>query len=286
MLTVEFLLHVAGSRYERKQPKKITYLTRLSYPKGMVISQGHLIVAGNNRITIINTDNGKVINTFGKHGSGQVEFRGPEGVSLTQDGYIVVAERYNHRLQVLTVEGAFVAAVGSKGSQPLQFNEPGDVAVHHNGKIFVTEWLNNRVQVLNPDLSYSHCFGSKGDKLGELNYPNGIVIDQDGMVYVGEFWNDRIQKFTPKGDALAVFEHKMRATFSPCGLCIDSNNILYVADWLTNIVCVYNTSGQFLGYIGNSDGSSFDRPRFIVSNKGRLFISDNNGVITYKCYQQ
>ena len=53
------------------------------------------------------------------------------------------------------------------------------------------------------------------------------------------------------------------------------------------ILCVfYNTSGQFLGYIGNSDGSSFDDPRFIVSDKDRLYISDDYGVITYKCYQQ
>ena len=74
----------------------------------------------------------------------------------------------------------------------------------------------------------------------------------------------------------------------PYGLCIDSNNFLYVAVTL-KIVCVYNTSGQFLGYIGNSEKScsSFDYPRFIVSDKkGRLYISDSNGVITYKCYQQ
>ena len=39
---------------------------------------------------------------------------------------------------------------------------------------------------------------------------------------------------------------------------------------------------QLLG--GHSDGSSFDYPRFIVSDKkGRLYISDSNGVITYKC---
>ena len=49
----------------------------------------------NNCITVINTDSGQVINRFGQWGSGQVEFKGPEGLSLTQDGHIVVAERYN-----------------------------------------------------------------------------------------------------------------------------------------------------------------------------------------------
>ena len=137
VLTVEFLLHVAGSsRYERKQPKKITHLTRLSYPSGMVISQeGHLIVAEFGSITIINTDSGEVINRFGQYGSGQVEFSGPAGVSLTQD-CIIVADRYNNRLRVLTVEGAFVAAVGSGDLNHSQFNYPYDVAVHHNGKNF------------------------------------------------------------------------------------------------------------------------------------------------------
>ena len=254
----------------------------------MVISQeGHLIVteAGlNDCITIINTDSGEVINRFGQKGSGQIEFKGPEGLSLTQDGHIIVADSVNDCLQVLTVEGAFVAVVGSKGSQPLQFNYPCAVAVHHNGRIFVIEQWNHRVQVLNPDLSYSHCFGSEGHEPGELNHPHGIAIDQDGMVYVSEMYNKRIQKFTSDGDVMAVVE--IIVSFFPYGLCIDSNNILYVTGWLSDTVCVYNTSGQFLGYIGNSDGSSFDSPRFIVSNKGRLYISDDNGVITYKCYQQ
>ena len=184
-------------------------------------------------------------------------------------------------VQVLTIEGGFVAAVGSEGSKTLQFKQPYDVAVHQNGNIFVTDKWNHRVQVLNPDLSYSHCFGSKGDKPGELNLPHGIAIDQDGMVYVSDYYNHRIQKFTPEGTFLSEF-----SIASSDGLCIDSNNIVYAVDWIRSTVCVYNTSGQFLGYIGNSDGSNFDRPRFIVSYKDRLYISDDNGVITYKCYQQ
>ena len=202
---------------------KSAYLCKLSLPHGMITSQeGQLIVteAGlNDCITIINTANGEVINRFGKRGSGNVEFNYPNGVALTQDGHIVVADYDNDRLQVLTLEGTFVAAVGSQGSQSLQFNRPPDVAVHHNGKLYITGRLSHRVQVLNPDLSYSHCFGSKGDKPGELNGPRGIAIDQDGMVYVSDYGNHRIQKFTPEGKVLAVFDNKkMRDLFSPYGL--------------------------------------------------------------------
>ena len=48
-------------------------------------------------------------------------------MAVTQDGRIVVADYRNHRLQVLTAEGAFIATVGSEGY-------PYDVAVDHNGK--------------------------------------------------------------------------------------------------------------------------------------------------------
>ena len=161
--------------------------TDLSEPRGLAItSEGHLIVAEDypkHCITIIDPTNRRKIRSFGQRGSGQVQFDRPRGVAVTQDGRIVVAEWNNHRLQVLTAEGAFIATVGSKGSQPLQFNNPRDVAVDHNGKVFVTEDSNNRVQVLNADLTYSHCFGSKGAQPG--NFKN-LAIDADGMVYVAD----------------------------------------------------------------------------------------------------
>ena len=102
-------------------------IAQLPQPRGMAISkEGHLIVTdwGNSCINTIDSTSGAVINTFGQYGLGQAEFDFPNGISITQDGHIIVADYDNDRLQVLTVEGAFVAAVGSQGSQPLQFARP------------------------------------------------------------------------------------------------------------------------------------------------------------------
>ena len=262
--------------------------TDLSDPAGLAITrEGHLIVAERDKrcITIIDPTNGRKIRSFGQRGSGQVQFNSPVGVAVTQDGRIVVTEYYNHRLQVLTAEGAFIATVGSEGSQPLQFNKLWDVAVDHNGKVFVTEIGNNRVQVLNADLTYSHCFGSKGAQPGEFNEPRGITTDADGMVYVADWGNNRVQKFTPEGKLLAVIDSKGEGgdrLNGPCGLCFDANDILYVTEYFSNTVSMFTSKGRFLGYIGDSDGSSFKRPQFIVSDQtGRLYISDNNRVVTY-----
>ena len=262
--------------------------TDLNSPRGLAITrEGHLTVAEWDKhcITIIDPTNGRKIRSFGQHGSGQVQFNRPRGVAVTQDGHIIVADWWNHRLQVLTAEGALLATVGSKGSQPLQFHYPCDVAVDHIGKLFVTECGNHRVQVLNADLTYSHCFGSKGAQPGEFNHPSGITIDVDGMVFVADRSNNRVQKFTPEGKLLAVIDSKEEGggrLNGPYGLCVDGNGILYVTERDSNTVSMFTSEGRFLGYIGDSDGSSFKSPWFIVSDQtGRLYISDDNGVVTY-----
>ena len=106
------------------------------------------------------------------------------------------------------------------------------------------------------------------------------------MVYVSDYGNNRIQKFTPEGKVLK-FSDVMIASFRPYGLCIDSNNILYVADWTNDNVFILDTSLQLLGYVGNSDGSSFNSPQFITTDNSDIYINECNGVITSynKCYQ-
>ena len=262
--------------------------TDLEWPRGLAITrEGCLIVAeeGKHCITIIDPSNGRVINRIGQYGTGQVQFKQPEGVAVTQDGRIVVTDYNNHRLQVLTAEGAFLATVGKRGSRPLHFNCPRGVAVNRNGQVFVSDSDNNRVQVLNADLTFSHCFGSKGTQPGEFHCPQDIAIDADGMVYVADYWNSRVQKFTPEGKLLAVIDSKGAGKGrlkSPHGLCFDANGILYVIENGSNTVSMFSTNGKFLGYIGDSDGSSFNYPWCIVSDKtGRLYISDRNGVVTY-----
>ena len=277
--TVEITPRKAGQVYKGLQS-----------PYGLAVTRdGQLIVASssystNSRITIINTTSGERT-SVGQQGSKQGHFNCPQGVALSQDGNIIVADWFNHRIQVLTVDGTFVSAVGSSGSQPLQFSRPWAVAIHQNGKLFVTDGNNNRVQVLNHDLTYSHSFGSGGSRPGEFSDVSGVAIDSKGMVYVADRSNNRVQKFTPEGKFLAIIDTKGRQDSRlnyPYGLCVDSNDILYVVDHGSNTVCMFSTSGRFLGYVGNSDGSSFSYPKFITSDQyGKLYISDCNGVTVY-----
>ena len=258
-------------------------ITTVACPGGVALLKfGQLLVVENvgNCVSTVDVASENVLQRYGLKTLSRVRFFLPFGVAVMPNGWIIVADQYNHRIQVLTVDGSFVSAVGSEGSQPLQFRHPLCIAVHPSGKIFVTDCANDRVQVLNSDLTFSHFFGKTGQLPEEFNTPFGIAIDSSGSVYVADSRNSRIQKFTPEGDLVAVFDNDQLVV--PAGLCIDDNDVLYVTDVLKNTVSLFSARGHFLGFIGNSDGSSFSTPQDVtVDHTGRVFVSHKNGGVVY-----
>jgi hypothetical protein len=64
-------------------------------------------------------------------------------------GNIVVADTYNHRVQVLRYsDGSHVRTIGSPGSANGQFSQPWDVLIDGQGRIIVSDSNNDRIQVL------------------------------------------------------------------------------------------------------------------------------------------
>ena len=61
-------------------------------------------------------------------------------------GYVYVADRYNHRVQKFTADGAYITEWGGFGSAAGQFNEPIDVFIASDGAVYVTDQINDRIQ--------------------------------------------------------------------------------------------------------------------------------------------
>src|SRR5262245_7673015 len=74
------------------------------------VAESHTDVADPNligRISVFDR-NGKFIRIIGKTGTGPGEFRTPHALEFDSAGQLVVADRHNHRIQVLTKAGTFV----------------------------------------------------------------------------------------------------------------------------------------------------------------------------------
>ena len=90
---------------------------------------------------------GKCINSVGKQGSGPLEFSCPRGITISLiTGHVYIANRFNHRIQVLNPDLTFSHAFGTKGSAGGQFNNPGDIAIDRQGLVYVADISNHRIQ--------------------------------------------------------------------------------------------------------------------------------------------
>jgi len=129
----------------------------------------------NHRLQVYNLTSQSFEAVFGSPGTGQRQFRFPFLIDTSADGYILVVEPINTRVQVLNSRGKFVNFIGAWGVNQGQLFRPKGVATFEN-KVFVTDSYLGRVQV----------FDLRGNFLG-------MLIDSDGMP---------IQLTTPTGIAI------------------------------------------------------------------------------------
>lgn len=69
------------------------------------------------------------------------------GVAVDDQGYIVVADSGNNRIQIFHPDGTFLRAFGSWGSGDGEFKGLEGIAVMSGGNIIVCDRENHRVQV-------------------------------------------------------------------------------------------------------------------------------------------
>lgn len=91
--------------------------------------------------------NGNFVKEFGTYGSGEGEFDCLAGVAVNRIGQYIIADRYNHRIQVLDPSGRFLRAFGSQGTADGRFNYPWGITTDALGFIYVCDKENHRVQV-------------------------------------------------------------------------------------------------------------------------------------------
>jgi len=81
---------------------------------------------------------------------GESQLSSPEGMFITPNGNIYVAEFWENRILVLDSDGTYLNSFGTSGNLPGQLYEPTDVLVAENGDVYVVDSGNHRIQVFSP----------------------------------------------------------------------------------------------------------------------------------------
>ena len=155
------------------------------------VAESHTSVEDPNLVARISVfdKTGKFLRTIGKTGTGPGEFRTPHALEFDSQGRLIVADRHNHRIQILDKMGKFIA-------EYKEFGRVSGLAIDKNDVIYTADsesdaarhpgWLrgirigslrDGKVTMFIP----AHKSAAPEGAMGE-----GIAIDPAGNLYTAE----------------------------------------------------------------------------------------------------
>jgi len=147
--------------------------------------------------------------------AGEGGFNSPGGVDVSDDGSLLVADTYNHRVVRLSPGGEFVQSWGVRGQAGRgrgQFRYPSDVEIMPDGGFVVADAYNHRLQRFDARgrlvkaWGGAFALGMPGSFNGWFNVVSSIDLAADGETILAvDFFNQRIQRFSSNGALVAIY---------------------------------------------------------------------------------
>ena len=136
---------------------------------------------------------GKLLFSWGGPGTDPGEFNIPHNIATDKDGYVYVADRESHRVQIFDRNGRFE-------TQWNNLHRPCALFISEDQLVYVGElgWgmsVNENHPNLGPRITVMNTKGERLGRIGHMGWgldvgqfiaPHGIGLDSEGSIYVGE----------------------------------------------------------------------------------------------------
>lgn len=142
------------------------------------------------------TPDGKLLKTWGESGSGPGQFNLVHNIVTDDDGWIYVADRENHRVQIFDGEGNYETQWNILHRPCGLFMQRGSSPTCFVGELGPGLRVNLKAPNLGPRVSVVSSKGEllarlggedgAGLEVGKFLAPHGIALDSRGDIYVGE----------------------------------------------------------------------------------------------------
>ena len=139
---------------------------------------------------------GELLLTWGESGTGEGQFNIVHNIATDSNGWVYVADRENHRIQVFSSDGLFEAQwVNMSRAACIYIDTRNGQDLVYIGEYFggigandIGTQLGPRVTVMNTDGKILARIGTQsyGAQTGRFYSPHGIAVDSRGDIYVAE----------------------------------------------------------------------------------------------------
>ncbi len=250
------------------------------------------------------------------------EISNPAGLAIDAIGNLYIADESNSLIRKITTTGIISTITGNgtsgfsgDGGQATasELSYPICITLDAASNLYIADESNHRIRKVNTagiitTVAGNGTAGFSGDggqaTAAEINAPEGVAFDIAGNFYIGDYHNYRVRMVNTSGIINTVAGNGTMgysgdggaATAAelnyPCGLTIDAENNIYIADLANNRVRKINTLGIINTIAGNgTQGYSGDggqataaelyNPAWLTFDAaGNLYISDmdNNSI--------
>ena len=165
--------------------------------------------------------NGKLLKSWGGPGTDPGEFNIVHNITCDGDGFVYVADRENHRVQVFDGEGRYEGQWNNLHRPCGLYMPPGKCPVCYIGELGPGMAVNRNVPNIGPRVTVVDHTGKRIGRIGALHAglgpaefmaPHGLAVDSRGDLYVGEVsWTNWPTTYpdTPRPEGLRSL-HKFR----------------------------------------------------------------------------
>jgi len=169
---------------------------------------------------------------------------------------------------------------------------PCGLTASANGEVYVADTGHHRICVLKQGgMRVLAGSGARGfaDGAGQdaaFAHPCGLAIDSEGTLYVADCGNHRIRRVTMDGVVTTIAgngaaahrdgQGRVASFYNPCGIAIDSNDVLYVADYSNNCVRVVSRGGVVATLSCHEDEAALDAPYGIAVHEDTSHLAEGS----------
>ncbi len=252
--------------------------------------KGNIYISHRSQNRIRKIDQNGIVSTIA--GNGHAKFSGdggpainaslnfPAGLAFDSIGNLFIADRNNHRVRKIDVNGIITTVAGNgipdytedniKATES-SLHFPSDVAVDKSGQIYISDRSNNRIRKVDAKgiittfagmgvASYGGDFGPADEAF--LKFPFGLTFDNQGNLFVADRGNNRVRKIDPDGTIYTVAGtglFAIRGDYGPANqadlafptdVAADNKGNIYITDRNNNRIRKVDPDGIITTFMG------------------------------------